>query len=49
VPDVDWRFLASGLVAGAVWIPLAQLFDHLTGWTPEMRIEPAENGGRSAK
>lgn len=45
-PDIDWRYLVSGLVAAVVWIPAAHLFDHLTGWTPEMRIEPAEDIGR---
>jgi rod shape-determining protein MreD len=27
---VDWRWLASGLVATLLWPPLARLFDHVT-------------------
>lgn len=41
LPDVDWRYLAAGMTGALCWIPLAHLFDHLTGWTNEMRIEPA--------
>lgn len=48
-PDVDWRFLISGVVAAVAWIPMAHLLDHLTGWTPEMHIEPAEASGRKKK
>jgi len=48
-PDVDWRFLAIGMTSAVTWIPVAHLLDRLTGWTPEMRIEPADGNGRSAK
>lgn len=60
-PDVDWRYLAAGLSAALVWIPIAHILDRVTGWTNEMHIEPADsgvsgrsgsalrNGGRSAK
>jgi len=48
-PEVDWRFLASGLTTAATWIPLALVLDRLTDWTPEMRIEPADGNGRRAK
>ncbi len=41
LPDADWRYLASGVSAALAWIPLAHLFDKLTGWTNVMRIEPA--------
>jgi rod shape-determining protein MreD len=41
LPDADWRYLASGVGAVLCWIPFAHLFDRLTGWTNEMRIEPA--------
>lgn len=41
LPDADWRYLVAGLSAALCWIPLAHLFDRLTGWTNEMRIEPA--------
>lgn len=40
-PEVDWRYLAAGVTAALCWIPLAHLFDRLTGWTHVMRIEPA--------
>jgi rod shape-determining protein MreD len=40
-PDVDWRYLAAGVSAALLWIPLAHLLDRLTGWTNVMRIEPA--------
>jgi rod shape-determining protein MreD len=59
LPDVDWRFLAAGLSSAVLWIPLAHVLDKMTGWTSEMRIEPADNrprtvirtrsGGRSKK
>lgn len=41
LPDADWRYLVAGLTAVLCWIPIAHLFDRLTGWTNEMRIEPA--------
>ncbi|MFA5082962.1 MAG: rod shape-determining protein MreD [Hydrogenophilaceae bacterium] len=41
LPDADWRYLVAGLSAVLCWIPLARLFDRLTGWTNEMHIEPA--------
>ncbi len=41
LPDTDWRYLVSGLTAVLCWIPLAHMFDRLTGWSNEMRIEPA--------
>lgn len=41
LPDTDWRYLAAGLVAALCWIPVAHVLDRLTGWTNEMRIEPA--------
>lgn len=41
LPDADWRYLAAGISAALCWIPLAKLLDRLTGWTNEMRIEPA--------
>ncbi|TCJ12781.1 rod shape-determining protein MreD [Parasulfuritortus cantonensis] len=41
LPDADWRYLAAGLVGALLWIPIAHLLDRLTGWTNEMRIEPA--------
>lgn len=39
--DADWRYLVAGLSAVLCWIPVAHLLDRLTGWTNEMRIEPA--------
>lgn len=41
LPDADWRYLAAGLTAALCWLPLAHLFDRLTGWSNEMYIEPA--------
>lgn len=41
LPDSDWRYLAAGVSATLCWMPLAHLFDRLTGWTNVMRIEPA--------
>lgn len=41
LPDTDWRYLAAGLVAALAWIPVAHVLDRMTGWTNEMRIEPA--------
>lgn len=41
LPDVDWRYLAAGFAAVLCWLPVARLLDRLTGWTNEMRIEPA--------
>lgn len=41
LPDTDWRYLVAGLSAVLCWIPVAHLFDRLTGWTNEMHIEPA--------
>lgn len=41
LPDADWRYLATGLTAVLFWLPVAHLLDRLTGWTNEMRIEPA--------
>lgn len=29
--DADWRWLAAGLVAGLLWLPLAMLMDRITG------------------
>lgn len=29
--DADWRYLASGLVAVALWLPMAMLLNRLTG------------------
>lgn len=29
--DADWRWLAAGLVAGLLWLPLAMLVDRITG------------------
>jgi rod shape-determining protein MreD len=40
-PDADWRYLVAAVTASLCWIPLAHLFDRLTGWTSEMHIEPA--------
>lgn len=41
LPDADWRYLAGGLSAALFWLPVAHLLDRMTGWTNEMRIEPA--------
>lgn len=41
LPDADWRYLAAGVSAALLWIPVAHLLDRMTGWTNEMRIEPA--------
>lgn len=41
LPDVDWRYLVAGVTAVLCWLPAARLLDRLTGWTNEMRIEPA--------
>jgi rod shape-determining protein MreD len=41
LPDTDWRYLAAGISAALLWIPVARLLDRMTGWTNEMRIEPA--------
>lgn len=29
--DADWRWLAAGLIAGLLWLPLALLVDRITG------------------
>jgi rod shape-determining protein MreD len=44
LPDVDWRFLAAGISASLVWMPVARGLDLLTGWTNKMHIEPADRG-----
>ncbi len=36
----DWRYMAAGLVAVSLWLPLAMLLDHLTG-RPALDAEPA--------
>lgn len=41
LPDADWRYLVAALSAALCWMPMAHLFDRLTGWTNKMRIEPA--------
>jgi len=33
LPQADWRWLAAGLVAAVLWLPLAWLMDRLTGYT----------------
>lgn len=32
LPQADWRWLAAGLVAALLWLPLAWLMDRLTGY-----------------
>jgi rod shape-determining protein MreD len=29
--EADWRYLAAGLVAATLWLPLAMLLNHVTG------------------
>jgi rod shape-determining protein MreD len=41
LPNADWRYLVAGISAVLCWIPVARLFDRMTGWTNIMRIEPA--------
>jgi rod shape-determining protein MreD len=41
-PSTDWRYLAAGVVAALLWLPLAMLLDRLAGRPWNAKTPPTE-------